>query len=55
MIAAITLFAVLMISVMVIRIAAVALRLTGLPEDVARFQARSAVRRATSPTGIRPS
>lgn len=42
MIAAITLFAVLTISVMVIRIAAVALRLTGLPEDVARFQARSA-------------
>lgn len=42
MVAAITLFAVLTISVMVIRVAAVALRLTGLPEDVARFQARSA-------------
>jgi len=42
MVAAITLFAVLTISVMFIRIAAVALRLTGLPEDVARFQARSA-------------
>jgi len=42
MIAAITLFAILTISVMITRIAAMALRLTGLPEDVARFQARSA-------------
>lgn len=42
MVAAITLFAVLTISVMFIRFAAMALRLTGLPEDVARFQARSA-------------
>lgn len=42
MIAAITLFAILTISVMFIRFAAMALRLTGLPEDVARFQARSA-------------
>ena len=42
MVAAITLFAILTISVMFIRFAAMALRLTGLPEDVARFQARSA-------------
>tara|TARA_R110002110_G_scaffold284986_2_gene499187 strand:+ start:42133 stop:42828 length:696 start_codon:yes stop_codon:yes gene_type:complete len=42
MVAAITLFSVLTISVMFIRFAAMALRLTGLPEDVARFQARSA-------------
>ncbi|MEE9249637.1 MAG: TrkA C-terminal domain-containing protein [Alphaproteobacteria bacterium] len=42
MIAALTLFIVLMLSVLVIRTGAVALRLTGLPEQVARFQARSA-------------
>ena len=42
MIAALTLFVVLTLSVIVIRTGAVALRLTGLPEGVARFQARSA-------------
>ena len=42
MLAALTLFVVLTLSVMVIRTAAVALRITGLPEEVARFQARSA-------------
>jgi len=42
MFAALTLFIVLTISVLVIRTAAVALRITGLPEEVARFQARSA-------------
>jgi hypothetical protein len=42
MIAALTLFAVLTLSVLVIRTGAVALRLTGLPEEPARFQARSA-------------
>jgi hypothetical protein len=42
MIAALTLFVVLTLSVLVIRTGAVALRLTGLPEDAARFQARSA-------------
>ena len=42
MLAAITLFTVLTISVMIIRVASVALRLTGLPEETARFQARSA-------------
>ena len=42
MIAALTLFIVLLLSVLVIRTGAVALRLTGLPEQVARFQARSA-------------
>ncbi len=42
MYAAITLFAVLTLSVLVIRTAAVALRVTGLPDHVARFQARSA-------------
>ncbi len=42
MIAALTLFVVLTLSVIVIRTGAVALRLTGLPEEAARFQARSA-------------
>lgn len=42
MIAAITLFSVMTLSITVIRVAAVALRLTGLPADAARFQARSA-------------
>ncbi len=42
MIAALTLFVVLTLSVLVIRTGAVALRLTGLPEEGARFQARSA-------------
>lgn len=42
MIAALTLFAVLTLSIVVIRTGAVALRLTGLPEEPARFQARSA-------------
>lgn len=42
MFAALTLFIVLTLSVLVIRTAAVALRITGLPEEVARFQARSA-------------
>lgn len=40
--AAITLLVILTVSVFVVRIAAVALRLTGMPADVARFQARSA-------------
>ncbi len=40
--AAITLLVILTVSVAVVRIAAVALRLTGMPADVARFQARSA-------------
>ena len=43
MIGALTLFIVLTLSVLVIRTGAVALRLTGLPEDAARFQARSAL------------
>lgn len=42
MAAALTLFIVLTLSVLVVRTGAVALRLTGIPEDVARFQARSA-------------
>ena len=42
MIAALSLFTVLTLSILVIRTGAVALRLTGLPEQVARFQARSA-------------
>ncbi|MDJ0947793.1 MAG: potassium transporter TrkA [Alphaproteobacteria bacterium] len=42
MIAALTLFIVLTLSVLVIRTGAVALRLTGLPDEAARFQARSA-------------
>ena len=42
MTAALTLFVVLTLSVMVVRSGAVALRLTGLPEEIARFQARSA-------------
>lgn len=42
MAAAISLLVVLTVSVLVVRIAAVALRLTGMPADVARFQARSA-------------
>ena len=41
MFAALTLFIVLTLSVLVIRTGAVALRLTGLPEEAARFQARS--------------
>lgn len=40
--AAISLLVVLTVSVLVVRIAAVALRLTGITPDVARFQARSA-------------
>lgn len=40
--AAITLLMILTFSVLVVRTAAVALRLTGMPVDVARFQARSA-------------
>jgi hypothetical protein len=40
--AAITLLVILTFSIVVVRIAAVALRLTGVPTDVARFQARSA-------------
>ncbi len=40
--AAISLLVILTISVVVVRTAAVALRLTGMPADVARFQARSA-------------
>lgn len=40
--AAITLLVILTFSVVVVRTAAVALRLTGMPADVARFQARSA-------------
>lgn len=42
MVAALTILLVLTLSVLVIRIAGVALRITGLPPDVARFQARSA-------------
>lgn len=42
MIAAITLFSVMTLSITVIRVAAVALRLTGLPAETAKFQARSA-------------
>ena len=42
MIAALTLFVVLTLFVLVIHTGAVALRLTGLPEEAARFQARSA-------------
>lgn len=40
--AAITLLVILTVSVVVVRAAAVALRLTGMPVEVARFQARSA-------------
>ena len=40
--AAITLLVILTVSVVVIRAAAVALRLTGMPVEAARFQARSA-------------
>ena len=40
--AAISLLVILTFSVVVVRIAAVSLRLTGMPADVARFQARSA-------------
>ena len=43
MIGALTLFVVLTVSVLVIRTGAVALRLTGMSEDAARFQARSAL------------
>ncbi len=43
MIAALTLFVVLTLFVLVVHAGAVALRLTGLPEQVARFQARSAL------------
>ncbi len=39
---AFVLFVILTLSVIIVRSAAVALRITGLPEDVARFQARSA-------------
>ena len=40
--AAITLLVILTVSVFIVRVAAVALRLTGMPAEVARFQARSA-------------
>ena len=40
--AAITLLVILTFSVVIVRTAAVALRLTGMPADIARFQARSA-------------
>lgn len=40
--AAISLFVLLSISVFIIRIASVALRLTGLPDSIARFQSLSA-------------
>lgn len=40
--AAITLLVILTFSIVVVRITAVALRLTGMPADIARFQARSA-------------
>jgi hypothetical protein len=42
MMAALTLLIVLTLSIVAVRTGAVALRLTGVPEDVARFQARSA-------------
>ena len=42
MVAAISLFTIITISVICVRVGAVALRLTGLPEHVARFQAQSA-------------
>ena len=42
MMAALTLLIVLTLSIVAVRTGAVALRLTGLPEDIARFQARSA-------------
>jgi hypothetical protein len=42
MAAAFSLFIIITISVILVRIGAVALRLTGLPEHVARFQALSA-------------
>ena len=42
MVAAISLFTILTISVIFVRIGSVALELTGFPERVARFQARSA-------------
>ncbi len=42
MMAALTLLVVLTLSIMAVRTGAVALRLTGMPEEVARFQARSA-------------
>ena len=40
--AAVTLLVILTFSIVVVRITAVALRLTGMPADIARFQARSA-------------
>lgn len=40
--AAITLLVILTLSIVVVRIAAITLRLTGIPADIARFQARSA-------------
>ncbi len=42
MMAALTLLVVLTLSIVAVRTGAVALRLTGMPEDIARFQARSA-------------
>ena len=42
MIAALTLLIVLTLSIVAVRTGAVALRLTGMPEEVARYQARSA-------------
>ncbi len=42
MFAASSLFVILTLSVIIIRVAAVALRMTGMPDQIARFQARSA-------------
>ncbi|HEQ71613.1 MAG TPA: potassium transporter TrkA, partial [Spirochaetia bacterium] len=42
MVAVISFFSILLFSVTIVRVAAIMLRLTGLAEDVARFQARSA-------------
>lgn len=42
MIAILSLLAVLIVSLLITRIATVALTLTGLPRELARFQARSA-------------
>ena len=45
MFAALTLFLILTLSVVVVRTGAVALRHTGLPEETARFQSRTHQRR----------
>jgi hypothetical protein len=42
MVAVISFFSILLISVIIVRVASIMLRLTGLSEDVAKFQARSA-------------